>query len=353
MVPRRYSRPYFGRGVFYVFLELVKLIGGGFIGDYKVTYQHILEAKERIGGGIHHTPLELSQTFSRMSGSEVYLKLENLQKTGAFKVRGAYNKLATLTEQERERGVVTASAGNHAQGVSLVAFKYAIPSTVVMPIDAPEAKVKATEGYGSQVLLYGQNYDDAYEKAVEISKETGATFIHAFDDPYVIAGQGTIGIEMLRACPALDVIIVPVGGGGLISGVAIAAKAINPQIKIIGVQPEGANSGYLSWKSKKRQRILTPTSIADGLSVKQPGSLPFEIMKEYVDDFVMVSDRHIQEAMFLLLERCKLLAEGAGAISLAALLHGELDLKHKKVALIMSGGNVDIRKIQPIFAEIG
>jgi threonine dehydratase len=339
---------------FFIFLiYFLKKFGGGFIGDYKVTYQHILEAMERIKEGIHHTPLELSQTFSRMSGSEVYLKLENLQKTGAFKVRGAYNKLATLTQQERARGVVTASAGNHAQGVSLVAFKYGIPSTVVMPKDAPEAKVKATVEYGSEVLLHGQNYDEAYEKAVEISKQTGATFIHAFDDPSVIAGQGTIGLEILQDCPGLDVIIVPVGGGGLISGVAIAAKAINPQIKIIGVQPEGANSGYLSWKSKKRQSIQSPLSIADGLSVKQPGVLPFEIMKEVVDDFVTVSDQQIQAAMFLLLERCKLLAEGAGAISLAALLYDDLDLKHKKVALIMSGGNVDFRKIQPILAEIG
>lgn len=339
-------------GVFYFFI-FFKLIGGGFIGDYKVTYQHIMDAMERIEGGIHHTPLELSQTFSRMSGSKVYLKLENLQKTGAFKVRGAFNKLATLTQQERERGVVTASAGNHAQGVSLVAFKYGIPSTVIMPTDAPEAKVKATEGYGSHVLLHGQNYDEAYEKAVEISDQTGATFIHAFDDPHVIAGQGTIGLEMLRDCPGLDVIIVPVGGGGLISGVAIAAKAINPHIKIIGVQPEGANAGYLSWKTKRRQSIQAPVSIADGLSVKQPGVLPFQIMKEVVDDFVTVSDQQIQAAMFLLLERCKLLAEGAGATSLAALLHGQLDLKHKKVALILSGGNVDIRKIHPIFAEIG
>lgn len=301
-----------------------------------------MDANERLKDGIHHTPIELSQTFSKLSGSQVYLKLENLQKTGAFKVRGAYNKLATLTQLERARGVITASAGNHAQGVSLVAHKYGIPSTVVMPKTAPEAKVKATEGYGSHVLLHGENYDEAYAKAVEIVNQTGATFIHAFDDLQVIAGQGTVGLEIMRDCPDLDAIIVPVGGGGLISGIAIAAKAINPQIKVIGVQPDKANSGYLSWKTKQIKSISSPSSIADGLSVKRPGTLPFQIMQGYVDDFVTVSDLQIQEAMFLLLERCKLLVEGAGAISLAALLSGHLSLQHKKVGLVISGGNVDI-----------
>jgi threonine dehydratase len=280
-----------------------------------------------------------------MTGCSVYLKLENLQKTGAFKIRGAYNKVASLTEVERAGGVVTASAGNHAQGVSLVACKYNIPSTVVMPVSAPETKVKATEGYGSRVILEGKNYDESYAKAQQISKQTGATFVHAFNDPWVIAGQGTVGLELLRDRPDLDAIIVPVGGGGLISGIAIAAKAINPHIKVIGVQPEGANSGYLSWKRKKMQSISSPLSIADGLSVKQPGSIPFHMIKDDVDEFVTVTDQQIQEAIFLLLERSKMLVEGAGAASLAALLSGKLTLQQKKVALVVSGGNVDVAKL--------
>jgi threonine dehydratase len=304
-----------------------------------------LEAHERLKGQIHHTPTQRSQTFSQMTDCSVYLKLENLQKTGAFKIRGAYNKVAHLTEAERARGVVTASAGNHAQGVSLVACKYNIPSTVVMPVNAPETKIKATEGYGSRVILEGQNYDEAYAKAQQISKQTGATFVHAFNDPRVIAGQGTVGLELLRDRPDLDAIIVPVGGGGLISGIAIAAKAINPHIKVIGVQPEGANSGYLSWKKKKMQSISSPLSIADGLSVKQPGSIPFHMIKDDVDDFITVTDQQIQEAIFLLLERSKMLVEGAGAASLAALLTGKLTLQHKKVALVVSGGNVDVAKL--------
>ncbi len=318
------------------------------IGDYSVSFQNIMEAEYYLGRIVHQTPLQHSHTFSQMTECSVYQKLENLQKTGAFKIRGAYNKVAHLSPEERARGIVTASAGNHAQGVSLAAHKFGCPATIVMPKGAPQSKIEATKGYGARVVLHGHNYNESYAKALEICEQEGATFVHAFDDPHVIAGQGTIGLEIVNELPYVDAIIVPVGGGGLISGIAIAAKTVNPEIKIIGVEPEGANSGYLSWKSNKMTTIENPNTIADGLSVKSLGRLPFELITSYVDDFVTVSDQQIEHAMYLFLERSKLLVEGAGACSLAGLLRLKDELKGKNVVLIVSGGNVDLSKLNTI-----
>ncbi len=331
-----------------VFLFTKYFIGGVSLGDYVVTYEAIVKADERLHGVIHHTPMQLSKTFSNMTNNDVYMKFENLQKTGAFKIRGAYNKVFSLTTEERQRGIITASAGNHAQGVSFAAHHFGVPSTVIMPQGAPITKIQATENYGSKVILHGANYDEAYEKALELATEYGYTFVHAFDDPQVIAGQGTIGYEILKEVPDMDAIIVPVGGGGLISGIAIAAKHINPKIQIIGVEPEGSNAGFLSWQAGKMQSIPAPSSIADGLSVKQLGKLPYAIIQNYVDMFITVSDQQIQQAMLLTLERAKVMVEGAGAASLAGLLSEKLPLQNKKIALILSGGNIDLMRLSAL-----
>ncbi|GAA3404603.1 threonine ammonia-lyase [Paenibacillus hodogayensis] len=301
-----------------------------------------MQATFRLRGHVHRTPLVHSQTFSRLTGTELYLKLENMQKTGAFKVRGAMNKVAALSAAERAAGVVTASAGNHAQGVALAAAQAGIPSTVVMPCGAPHAKIAATEGYGSDVILHGSGYDDAFEEAGRIARATGATLIHAFDDPSVVAGQGTIGMEIVDDLPDVDAIVVPVGGGGLISGIALAVKSVCPAIRIIGVQPETASSGFDSWQSGKISRAERPVSVADGLLVKQPGALNLQMMLRYVDEFALVSEEEIARAMIMLLERTKMLAEGAGAVALAAVMHRSLGLEGKKVALVLSGGNLDL-----------
>ncbi|WP_127584531.1 threonine ammonia-lyase [Paenibacillus koleovorans] len=316
-----------------------------------MQYQDIMRAKYKLEGHIHRTPLAHSKTLSEKSGSDVYLKLENLQKTGAFKVRGAWNRIAHLSPEERQRGVITASAGNHAQGVALSAAQAGIRSTIVMPIGATAAKIAATRSYGSEVVLHGANYDEAFTYANEVAERTGAIFVHAFNDSYVIAGQGTIGSEILDELPHLDAIVVPVGGGGLISGIGLAVKSIRPETMIIGVQPEQAASGYRSWKTGQLQRVEKPLSIADGLAVKQPGALPLAWMRRVVDEFVTVSEKQIAEAMFLLLERNKLLVEGAGAASVAALLSGVLPLAGKRVALVVSGGNVDLSKLAELYTS--
>ena len=292
-----------------------------------VKLQDVWEARENLTHIIHQTRLDLSFTFSELSGNEVYLKTENLQKTGSFKIRGAYNKIASLTPQEREKGVIAASAGNHAQGVAFGATKAGIPSTIVMPEGAPLAKVVATRGYGANVVLHGGVYDDAYQKALELQKETGATFVHAFDDPEVIAGQGTIGLEIVDELPDIDTILVPVGGGGLISGIAVAVKSLKPKVKIIGVEAQGAASVLASREKGELYALTSASTIADGIAVKCPGKLTFELIQEYVDDIVTVSDEEIASTMLLLLERAKLVAEGSGAAALAALVYQKNLLK--------------------------
>ncbi|MCY6369848.1 threonine ammonia-lyase [Clostridium ganghwense] len=308
----------------------------------------IKKAQENIKGVARRTPLFYSSTFSKQSGYEIYLKCENKQKTGAFKLRGAYNKIANLTQEEKEKGVIASSAGNHAQGVAYAATAFGIKSTIVMPSTAPQAKVQATKGYGAEVVQFGEVYDECYGKAVELQKETGATFVHPFNDEDVMAGQGTIGLEILEDLPDVDAILVPIGGGGLISGIAVAAKTIKPDIKIIGVQAEIIASSKASLEAGKVVTVEGTKSLADGISVKTPGKLNFKYIKEYVDEIVTVSEDEIAYANFTLMERSKLIAEGAGATPLAAVLANKIKIHGKKVAVLISGGNIDIAMVSKI-----
>ncbi len=305
-------------------------------------------AAKRLGHTIHRTKIESSKTFSEMTGGEIYLKYENQQKTGSFKIRGASNKIAALVERGEATSVVASSAGNHAQGVAYAAKVHNIPATIVMPKSTPIAKVSATEGYGARVVLYGDCYDDAYNKACEIQEKEGATFLHPFDDYEVMAGQGTIGIEILEDLPTVDMVIVPAGGGGLLAGVAACIKQINPRVQIIGVQAEGAPAICESFKRKEKVVTDSVTTIADGIAVKAPGEHTMQIIDKYADDVVTVSDAEISEAILLLLERTKQVVEPAGATPLAAVLNGKVDVKGKKVACVLSGGNIDVSFIQRI-----
>jgi threonine dehydratase len=308
----------------------------------------IKQAQKNIEGVVRKTPLIYSSTFSKQSGYEIYLKCENKQKTGAFKLRGAYNKIMTLTPEEKEKGVLASSAGNHAQGVAYAATACGIKSTIVMPATAPQAKVEATKGYGAEVIQYGEVYDECYEKALEVLKETGATFVHPFNDEEVMAGQGTIALEILEELPDVDAIVVPIGGGGLISGVAVAAKSIKPDIKIIGVQSEIIASTKASLEAGKVVTVDGAKSLADGISVKTPGDISFKYIKEYVDEVVTVSEDEISYAMFSLMERSKLISEGSGATPLAAVLANKIKIDAKKIALLISGGNIDMAMILKI-----
>lgn len=316
-----------------------------------VEIQQIWQARENLAGVIHQTNLDLSFTFSELSGNKVYLKTENLQKTGSFKIRGAYNKIASLGSQEKGKGVIAASAGNHAQGVAFGATKAGIPSTIVMPEGAPLSKVIATQGYGANVILHGGVYDDAYNKALELQKETGAVFVHAFDDPEVIAGQGTIGLEILDELPDVDAIFVPIGGGGLISGIAVAVKSLKPSVKIIGVEAEGAACVLASRQTGQRETLTSALTIADGIAVKCPGALTYDLIQKYVDDVVTVSDEEIASTILLLLERAKLVAEGSGAAALAALVYRKNLLKNQKAAVLISGGNIDVNFMSRIIEK--
>ncbi|CCO08838.1 threonine ammonia-lyase [Desulforamulus hydrothermalis] len=314
----------------------------------KISLEDIKAARQCLKGVIHRTDLVPNTTLSEISGSDVYLKLENLQKTGSFKIRGAFNKMCHLSETEKRAGVIASSAGNHAQGVALAASTYGIKSTIVMPTSAPLAKITATRNYGAEVVLHGNVYDDAYAKAMEIQRETGATFVHPFNDPYVIAGQGAIGLEILDDLPDADAIIVPIGGGGIIAGIALAAKAVNPSIKVIGVEPCNAASMRESIKSRQVVTLANAATIADGIAVKTPGQLTYDIVKEFVDDFVVVDEGEIANAILVLLERCKLIAEGAGATPVAALLNGKVNLPGQKVVAVISGGNIDVNMLSRI-----
>ena len=310
-----------------------------------VTIANVWQAHKFLKPLIHHTPLSHSRTLSQMTGADIYLKCEHMQRSGAFKVRGAGFKISRLTREQGHAGVIAASAGNHAQGVAIAAAQNNIPCTIVMPESAPLAKVTATQSYGAHVVLHGATYDDAYQHCCDLQQESGATFIHAFDDPEIIAGQGTLGLEMLTDLPDADAIVVPVGGGGLISGIAIAARALKPDITIIGVQAAGANSCCASLEAGTLQTLSTVTTIADGIAVKRPGALTFSIIQRLVDEVVPVKDEAIINAVLLLMERCKMLVEGAGAAGLAALLSGAVDLKGKKVLVPLTGGNIDINLV--------
>ena len=313
-----------------------------------ITLQDIKQAQENLKGVVRKTPLFYSSTFSKECGCEVYLKCENKQKTGAFKLRGAYNKICSLTEEEKNSGVVASSAGNHAQGVAYAATAFGVKATIVMPVTAPVAKVQATKNYGAEVIQHGEVYDECYSKAVEVQKETGATFVHPFNDDKVIAGQGTISLEILEDLPDADVLVVPIGGGGLISGMAVAAKAINPNIKIIGVQAEIIASTKISLVKNEIVTLPGVKSLADGISVQTPGNNTFKYMKKYVDEVVTVTEDEIAYGIFSMMERNKLVAEGAGAISVAALLAGKIKAEGKKVVALVSGGNIDIAIVAKI-----
>ncbi len=305
------------------------------------TYDEIVKANSLRGDEIKKTPLIHSPTFSDLTNSEVYLKAEFRQKTGSFKIRGAYYKIKSLSEEDKKHGVVAASAGNHAQGVAFASSLEKIPCTIVMPKNASPAKVAATRGYGANVILQGINYDESYSKAKEIAEKTGATIIQAFDDPQIIAAQGVVGLEILEDLPDVDEIYLPIGGGGLAAGIVIAIKEKNPNVKVIGVQSKSFPSMYESIKQNTRTMIRGEKTIADGIAVKIPGELTFEIVKNLIDDIVLVDDNEITKAMFLLMERMKFVVEPAGAVGLAYLI-SKKPSPGKKVVAILAGGNVDM-----------
>ena len=318
----------------------------------KVTLEDVKKAQETIKNIVKKTDILESTKLSSMTGANVYYKCENLQKTGSFKVRGACNKIANLTDEEKANGVIASSAGNHAQGVALGAKMNGIEATIVMPQTAPLAKVTATKSYGANVVLEGLVYDDAYAKALEIQKETGATFLHPFNDEYVIAGQGTIALEIFEQMNnKVDTILCPIGGGGIIAGVAVAAKALNPNVKIIGVQTANIPSMHESMKAGKVTTAFKDTSVADGISVKTVGELTFSIVKDLVDDVILVEEGEIAEGLLFLMENQKVVAEGSGAVTTAAILSGKyIPKKNENVVCIISGGNIDINTLNRIIA---
>jgi len=297
-------------------------------------------AQERLNGIISKTPLVYSDVFSQESKNDVYIKPENFQKTGAFKIRGAYNKIASLTEEQRKKGVIASSAGNHAQGVAYAATLLGCKSVIVMPTTTPLIKVNATKNYGAEVVLHGECYDDAYTKACQLQEENDYTFVHPFNDDDVIAGQGTIGIEILDELPDADYVLVPVGGGGLISGIAAAIKAVNPGVKILGVEPEGAMAMKKSLEHKEIVTLADVHTIAEGVAVKQVGDKCFKYNQAYVDGIISVTDYDIMEAFLLLLEKHKMISENAGALALAGLK--KIPVVGKKVVCLLSGGNIDV-----------
>ncbi len=300
----------------------------------------VYNASRVLKGVARRTPIMFASRIN--PEAQVYLKCENLQNTGSFKLRGAYYKISQLSDEEKSRGVIACSAGNHAQGVALGATRNGIKSIICLPAGAPLSKVEATKGYGAEVCLVPGVYDDAYAKAVELRDEHGYTFVHPFDDEKVIAGQGTIGLEIIEDMPEVEAVIVPIGGGGLISGVAFAVKSLRPDVKVYGVQSEGAPSMYESIKEGKRIHLDSVKTIADGIAVKEPGENTFELISKYVDEVVTVSEDEIAAAILTLMEQKKLVAEGAGAVSVAAAMFNKVPVKGKKVVCVVSGGNIDV-----------
>ncbi len=316
-----------------------------------IKYSDIISAQQSMKDVIRETSLIHSKTFSKMAGAEIFMKLENLQTTGSFKVRGAFNKLYHLTEEEKKHPIVAASAGNHAQGVAYSASQLGLKSIIFMPSFAPPSKVNATKGYGAEVVLTGDTFDDAYAASQEYCKEKKGTYIHPFNDELIIAGQGVVGLEIFRQLPDVDTVIVPIGGGGLISGIAIALKEINPNIKIIGVEAEGAASMLASQNSNEVLTLPHCHTIADGIAVKRPGDLTFSIVKELVDDLITVSDKELAHTTYLLLQRGKLLAEPSGAAAIAAAIFKKSALMGKNVVPVVSGGNVNMSVFQQILDQ--
>ena len=316
-----------------------------------LTFRDIQEAYDILKPVVRRTPLEKSKTFSQMTKTNVYLKQENLQTTGSFKIRGAYNKISHLTKQERMHGVVCASAGNHAQGVAHASTLMGLKSTVYMPIYTSPTKIIATKSYGATVVLEGTTYDDAADAAKKYAKEKKITFVHAFNDAFVSAGQGTIGIEIFEVLPEVDVVLVPVGGGGLISGIALALKTLKPDVKIIGVEAIGAQSMKLSLEQNKIVPLKSIMTIADGIAIKTPQELTFSLAQQYVDKVVTVNDEEIANALYLLLQRTKLVVEPAGAVALAAVLSKKVSFLKKNVVVILSGGNINLSLLTQIIEQ--
>lgn len=318
-----------------------------------VTLQDIKNAQETIKDVVRKTDILKSHRLSTSTNANIFFKCENLQRTGSFKLRGASNKVANLTDEEKKKGVIASSAGNHAQGVALSAKKNNISATIVMPSTAPLAKVSATKEYGAEVVLTGLVYDDAYNKAVEIQKETGKTFLHPFNDKYVIAGQGTIGLEIFEQLDEkVDTVICPIGGGGLLSGVAVAMKSLNPNIKVIGVQTANIPSMYESIKNDKITTAFKGTTIADGIAVKTPGDITFDIIKKYVDEIIVVEEEEIAQGILFLMENQKIIVEGSGAVTAAALLTKKyFPNENENVVCIVSGGNVDVNTLYRVIGS--
>jgi threonine dehydratase len=313
-----------------------------------VSLAEIRRAMDRIRDSIYLSPCARSEYFSQLTGNSVYLKLDNLQRTGAFKERGALNKLLTLTAEERSRGVIAASAGNHAQGVAYHAGRHGIRAEICMPLTTPLIKVSATKSYGADVILHGANYDEACEEAVRRSQQFGMTFVHPFDDEVVIAGQGTMGLEILQQVPDIEAVIAPIGGGGLIAGVACAVKATNPNVRVIGVQPARLPSMKVAIAEGQPVTLSPAATIADGIAVRRAGEKTLPLIQKYVDDIVTVDEEEIANAILLLLEREKTLAEGAGAAAIAALINRKIPLSGKKIAVLVCGGNIDVSLLSRI-----
>lgn len=313
-----------------------------------VTLESVQSALSRIRESIRLTPLTHSESLSQSAGNQVFLKLDNLQRTGAFKERGALNRILSLSPEERQRGVVAASAGNHAQAVAYHAGLRGIHATICMPLATPLVKVSATRGFGAEVMLLGRNYDEAYEAALKICGERGATFLHPFDDEDVIAGQGTLGLEMLAQNPALDAIVAPIGGGGLLGGLSCAVKEINPRVAIIGVQAARLASMKAAVEHGSPVTVPAATTIADGIAVRRAGEKTLPLIARYVDEIVTVEEEEIANAILLLLEREKILAEGAGAAALAAVLQHKIPQQGKRVGVLVCGGNIDVTLLSRI-----
>jgi threonine dehydratase len=313
-----------------------------------ISFVDIEEARERIREQIYLSPFPHSETISQMTGNRISFKLENLQLTGSFKERGALNRLLTLTGEEARNGVIAASAGNHGMAVAYHSRRLHLNAKIVMPISAPLIKVTRVRQYGAETLLHGNDYDAAYDEAVRLSRASGPCFISAFDDPWVIAGQGTIGIELYEQNPDLEVVLVPVGGGGLIAGIALALKTLLPKVRIIGVQAEAVPSMKAALERGAPAQLAPATTIADGIAVRIVGALPFQLVQRYVDEIVTVNEREIANAVLLLLEIEKTVAEGAAAVPLAALVNKKIPVTGKNIGLIVSGGNIDMNLISRI-----
>src|SRR5271154_6336828 len=313
-----------------------------------ITLQTIKAAAGRIRDSIFLSPFVRSETFSKLTGNTIFFKLENLQMTGSYKERGALNKILLLTDDERRRGVIAASAGNHAQAIAYHATKRGIAAQICMPVTTPIVKVSATRGYGAEVILAGANYDETCQEALRRCEEHHLTFIHPFDDEVVIAGQGTLGIEMLEQQPGLDVLVIPIGGGGLISGIACAAKAISPKIQVIGVQTSKLPSMKAALEHGGPITLEPKVTIADGIAVRRAGDITFPLVKKYVDDIVTVDDEEIANAILLLLEKEKTLTEGAGAVTTAALLQHRIPDTGRNVGIFIGGGNIDVSLLSRI-----